>query len=445
MNRELLSFVRENALLSPGDRVACAVSGGPDSMCMLWALYQVREALGISLSCVHYDHGLRPGSADDAAFVRDFCAEYEIPFVCGRGDVAREALPGESVELAARRLRYAFLESAAPEGLIATAHTADDNLETVLLRLTRGTSLRGLGGIPVRQGRIIRPILFAERRRVLEFLASEGVPYRTDETNDTDFCPRNRIRRHVIPLLRAENPNVAAQTLSLSRTLRAEDACLSALAGEALDGAAVPGGWSCERLNALDPVLRRRALFAVLQACGAAEPAERHLELLDALVSSPDPSARASFPGGLTLARRYDLLAADDGAPGAIDPVSLPVPGTVRVPGFTVTCAPPAPVRAVQNAPYAFSLRYAAIRGGLTVRSRRTGDRLQLPGGSRSLKRLMIDRKIPAAARAGVPVLAVGAEIAAAAFIGADQRYLAQPGELAVEITIEKEEKTYAE
>ena len=146
MNRDLCAFVRANDLIPPGAHVTCAVSGGPDSMCMLWVLRQVRDELDITLSCAHYDHGLRESSAADADFVRDFCADHDIPFLCGRGDVAKEALPGESIELAARRLRYAFLHGCAPEGLIATAHTADDNLETVLLRLIRGTSPRGLGG-----------------------------------------------------------------------------------------------------------------------------------------------------------------------------------------------------------------------------------------------------------------------------------------------------------
>lgn len=444
MNRELLSFVQANGLIAPGDRVTCAVSGGPDSMCLLWALYQLRDTLGITLACAHYDHGLRGQSAADAAFVRDFCEKHSIPFLCGHGDVASEARTGESIELAARRLRYAFLLAAAPEGLIATAHTADDNLETVLLRLTRGTSPRGLGGIPVRRGRIIRPILFADRAQVLEYLTAERVPYRIDETNDTDFCPRNRIRHHVVPLLRQENPNVAAQVLSLSHALRAEDAYLSEQACDALELARTPDGWSCSAINALPAVLRRRVLFAILQDIGAAEPTERHLSLLDSLVSSADPSAQASFPGGAVLSRRYDLLTFAD-APAALPPTAVNIPGVNSLPGYTVTCSEPCTVQTVWNQPYRFSLRYDLIRSGLCVRGRRIGDRIHLPGGSRSLKRLMIDKKIPASLRDALPVLATADGIAAVAGIGADQRFLAQPGESAVEITIEKEDETYDE
>lgn len=168
------------------------------------------------------------------------------------------------------------------------------------------------------------------------------------------------------------------------------------------------------------------------------------MELLDSLVSSPDPSARASFPGGAVLTRRYDLLTPAD-APAALPPTPLPVPGTSRLPGFTITCSEPGAAQTVWNQPDRFSLRFDLIRSGLCVRSRRTGDRMQLPGGSRSLKRLMIDRKIPASLRGALPVLAAADGIAAVAGVGADQRFLAQPGELAVEIKIEKEDETYDE
>ena len=443
MKDRLRRFIADHALIEPGDRVTCAVSGGADSMCLLWALCALCDPLQIELRCAHYNHGLRKTADRDEAFVRAFCKQYEIPFFAEKGNVTAQKRPGESPELAARRLRYDFLLRISKGGKLATAHTADDNLETVLLRLCRGTSPRGLGGIPVRHGNIIRPILFAERADILRFLAEEGVEFREDETNALDFCPRNRIRHDVVPLLRRENPAVAELTLSLSRTLREEDGYLSRLANEALDECRTDGGWSCERLNALDPALRRRALFAILQACGPEPPTERHLAALSALVAAADPSARADFPG-FTLARRYDILRISAPEAGTIPPIPLAIPGTTRAVGWTVVCSQPCTAEKSVNSPTAFALRYDAIQGCL-LRSRLPGDAMRLPGGSRSLKRLMIDRKIPAALRSAVPVLAVGTEIAAVALIGADLRYLAKPGELAVEITIEKEENAYAE
>ena len=443
MRDRLRAFVRENGLISPGDRITCAVSGGADSMCMLWALYGLRDSLQIELRCAHYNHGLRETADRDEEFVLEFCKRYDIPFFTEKGNVNENKRPGESPELAARRLRYDFLRRVSDGGRIATAHTADDNLETVLLRLCRGTSPRGLGGIPVRRGNVIRPILFAERGEILRFLAEEGVEYCEDETNALDFCPRNRVRHRVVPLLRQENPAVALSVLSLSRTLREEDALLSRLASEALDECRTEAGWSCEGLNALDPALRRRALFAILQESGLETPAERHLAALSALVFSDDPSAKADF-SGFAMERRYDTLCVSAPAPGAIAPVPLPVPGTARAAGWTVVCSQPHIIEKSVDSPTAFALRYDLIEG-ILLRSRLPGDAMRLSSGCRSLKRLMIDRKIPAVLRPGVPVLAVGADIAAAALIGADSRFLAKPGELAVVISIEKEGNAYAE
>ena len=437
MKDKLRRFVEENQLISPGDRVTCAVSGGADSMCMLWALYRLREELQIELNCAHYNHGLRDSAERDEAFVLAFCEKFSIPFLCEKGDVNADKLPGESPELAARRLRYDFLRRVSKDGKIATAHTADDNLETVLLRLCRGTSLRGLGGIPVLRDNIIRPLLFAEREDILRFLAEEGVDYCEDETNAEDFCPRNRVRHSVVPLLRQENPAVARSVLSLSRTLREEDGFLSRLAREALDECKTDGGWSCEKLNALDPALRRRALFAILQESGLETPEQSHLELLSDLAASPDPSGKACFPG-LILERRYDTLCVSAPAPDAILPTPLPIPGTTRAAGWTVTCSQPHIIDKTVNTPNTFTLRYGMPDPGLRLRSRMPGDEMRLSGGSRSLKRLMIDKRIPASLRIGVPVLTSGADIAAVALIGADVRFLANPGELAVEITIER-------
>ena len=129
---ELRWFIRENALIAPGDRITCAVSGGADSMCMLRALCKLRSILQIELFCAHYNHGMRDTADRDEAFVRAFCEQSGIPFFSEKGNVTDNKLPGESLELAARRLRYDFLRRVSGGGRIATAHTADDNLETVL-------------------------------------------------------------------------------------------------------------------------------------------------------------------------------------------------------------------------------------------------------------------------------------------------------------------------
>lgn len=441
MMDELRRFILREALIAPGNTVTCAVSGGADSMALLWALHGLRESMGFGLRCAHYNHGLRGDADEDEAFVRDFCARHGIEFVCERGNVRADQRNGESLELAARRLRYEFLFRAAQGGLLATAHTADDNLETLLLRLTRGTSPRGLGGIPVRSGSLIRPLLFAERTEIMAFLDAEGIPHREDSTNGTDFCPRNRIRHHVIPLLREENPAVADAALALSQVMREEDAYLSALADDALHRAETPEGYDCAALLALPPVLRRRVLFAILQYSGVEVPTRRHLELLAGLLRSDDPSASADFPG-VTLARCYGVLHVQPQSPEPIPTTPLAIPGVTHIPqaGLRIICSEAKIFEKPENTPIQFRLSCDMIKGGVVVRSRMTGDTLTLSGGSRSLKRLMIDKKIPADRRMLVPVLADETGVLAVGGIGADVRRLAGSGERAIQIQIEKED-----
>ena len=163
MLNELAAFMSRYDMVQPGDRVVCAVSGGADSMALLWAMYLLRDKLQICLSAAHFNHQLRGAESDrDEAFVRDFCDGYGIPFAAGSTPVTSGAT---GLEAAAREARYAFLRSL--PGKIATAHTADDNAETVLMHMVRGTGLKGLGGITPVSGVLIRPMLTVTRAQVL--------------------------------------------------------------------------------------------------------------------------------------------------------------------------------------------------------------------------------------------------------------------------------------
>ena len=205
MLNKLERFIRQHRLLASGDRVICAVSGGADSMALLFGLYLLREKMNLSLEAAHFNHGLRGTESDeDEAFVRDFCLGLDIPFHCGRGQV----VPGKKgLEAAAREARYSYLTGLG--GKLATAHTADDNAETVLLHMLRGTGLKGLGAIAPVRGNIIRPMLSITRQQLLDFLNEYHIQYRTDSSNLGDEFLRNRLRHHVMPLLKQENPRLA--------------------------------------------------------------------------------------------------------------------------------------------------------------------------------------------------------------------------------------------
>jgi len=440
---KVLAWCREQALFSPGERVVCAFSGGADSTAMLCCLASLRGEMKISLSAAHFNHGLRGAESDrDEAFCRDFCRERSIPFTAGRGNVAARAREtGESTEQAARELRYEFLLSLSGDK-VATAHTADDNLETILMNFTRGTGLRGLSGIPPVRGRLARPLLCVSRAEIEAYLVEAGVSHVEDSTNADDGCLRNRLRHHVVPLLRAENPSLTADTALLAARLRADEDCLTAQAAELLAASSEGNGsWRVAPLLAApEPVLARCAA-QVLTLAGLTRPTAGHVRSILAVLRSESPSARCALPDGAEFCRRYGtaLLVREKRA-ATWAPVVLPLSGSTVLPaaGLRVFCEGPLPAGA-PGTPEHFSLRADRMTGGILLRPRHPGDVMRLPGGAKRLSRLQIDRKIPAAMRDLLPVLEVNGEIAAAAGIGGDTRFLARPGETAYLISIRKE------
>ena len=386
MRNKLLKFIREQNLIAPGDTVICAVSGGADSVAMLFALYLLREKLGITLEAAHFNHNLRgEESLRDETFVRELCARYEIPLHVASGEIH----PGKKgLEAAARDARYAFLESL--PGKIATAHTADDNAETILMHLVRGTGLKGLGGIAPQRGKLIRPMLGITRREVEDFLAEWHLPHVEDSTNETDAFLRNRLRHHVMPLLQAENPRIAENLSQMALRLREDEACLTRQSHyETLP--------EVEILRTLPPAVRTRMLERFLKENGVREPEDVHIAQAEALVFSESPSASAAFPGGVTLSRQYGYLTANPTGE-AFTPVTLTCPGSAEAAGIRITCEPAGELAQSEN------LLTVCPSGKISIRPRQTGDKIRLSGGSKSLKKLFIDRKIPAAVRERIPV-----------------------------------------
>ena len=386
MLNKLQTFIRKNGLLEKGDSVVCAVSGGADSMALLWAMYLLREKLDIRLSAAHFNHRLRgEESHRDEAFVRQFCQDYQIPFYCGSAQVT----PGKKgLEAAARDARYAFLQQL--PGKIATAHTANDNAETLLMHLVRGTGLKGLGGISPIRGNLIRPMLSVTRQDVLAFLDEYSIPYVQDSSNETDQFLRNRIRHSVMPLLEQENPSLAENLSATALRLRQDEQALEALTPVTAD---------VEQLREMEPAQRSRALTRILEQWGVREPEAEHIALMEQLVFSGKPSARAEFPQGVLVRRNYGTLE-KGGEVKAAQPVVLTCPGVTEWSGLRIFCEP---ARENVLQPNRFTVR---CEGTVVARSRQPGDTMRLPGGTKSLKALFIDRKIPAPERQSVLVIA---------------------------------------
>lgn len=299
----------EQGLIAAGDRLLVAVSGGPDSLSLLHALHTLKSELGLAdLQAAHLDHGLRgEASAADAAFVQTFCDERGIPCHQGQADVAALAHQRKiSKQAAARAARYGFLDAAAEPihaNKIATAHTQDDQAETILLNILRGTGLDGLRGIPVRRGRYIRPLLGVSRADVLAYCETHGLTPRLDASNLTTHYTRNRLRLELLPQIERDyNPAVRDALLRLSEIAARDADYLRAQATATLPEVTLASDAAClvldcAKLRRLHPSLLRHVLRAAfLLSRGTLEGiAHEHLEPLCAAVLG-----RQRLPFGLT-------------------------------------------------------------------------------------------------------------------------------------------------
>lgn len=408
MLTDLAQQLQKYDMIRTGDSVVCAVSGGADSMALLMAMYVLKEKLGITLSAAHFNHHLRGEESDrDEAFVRDFCHRLDIPLFVGSADVA--AGP-KGLEAAAREARYAFLASLS--GKVATAHTADDNAETVLMHLVRGTGLKGLGGIAPVNGKYIRPMLNVTRQQVEAFLEEYHVPFVEDSSNAGDDFLRNRLRHHVMPLLKQENPKISENVSAMAQRLRLDEAALAAAA--AYDD--LP---TVSELKQKPQTVRSRMLERFLKENGVKEPEAQHISLAEKLVFSDNPSASGDFPGGVTIRRNYGRLEAA-AEPAPLETAALPLNGEVRLAGLRIVCGP---AKDIVNSGTVFTV---CPKGQMVVRCRRSGDEICLSGGTRSLKKLFIDRKIPARERPQVPVIADDEGVLGVYGIGADRSRMAK-------------------
>lgn len=327
LEQKALCALRQYSLFSQGDRIAVGVSGGADSVALLRFLAALRPQFGWDLVVCHIHHGLRGAEADrDECFVRALAEQLGLPCAVSRIDAAALALRDHiSVEEAGRMARYAFFAQTAGEGgRIATAHTLDDSIETVLMNLVRGTGLRGLCGIPRIRGNIVRPLLDCTRAEVEDYLGALGQPYCTDSTNLTDDYTRNRIRHDILPRLCALNPNFPGAMARMLPRLAAQQAltdCLAAQSAQQLHAAC--GGLSRQGLSALPEPVCDRLLLRLLE--------QNRLPVSAAAVERMTETLRTG--GKLDLAARSwffvaqgDLAAVIYAPPDGIPPVPVPLP-----------------------------------------------------------------------------------------------------------------------
>ena len=420
------SFLEER--LSRGGRVLCAVSGGLDSMCLLHYAAAWGRERDVFVAAAHFNHRLRPTADRDEAFVRNWCAGEGIPFFAGAGDtrVLMEA-EGLSVEEAARKLRYAFLqETAEREGFdaVLTAHNGDDNAETVLLNLVRGAGVRGLAGIPRERDGILRPLLESTRQELAAYAAAHGVPHVEDETNaDPEAAARNLVRLRVMPLLRQVNSRAVEHMAGTAARMREAEAGLEDLTERYLRAVSVRPGRVTVPLGKLAEVpafLRPRVLLGMFELLGVGRKdiGAVHLEALGRLWDGHGNDARISLPHGVTARLAASRLILET-LPPPLSRAEL-VPGCpLEWGGYTVTLLD-------HRRGEGLALRPGPQWEAVAVAPCDPGERLILPethGGARSVKRLCLDRRIPLTERDRLPAVYVGERLAAVWRLGVDHAF----------------------
>ncbi|TMW69941.1 tRNA lysidine(34) synthetase TilS [Alteribacter natronophilus] len=430
MKQTVDRFIEKHGLLSAGAKVLAAVSGGPDSAALLHYLVSRKEELGLRLLVLHVDHGLRgAASRQDRMFVETLSRSHGVQCITAEPDVKKEAeKSGTSLQEAARYCRYRFFEQVMNEyegDYLVTAHHGDDQVETMLMRQVRGAA-GGMKGIPVKRpfaaGILVRPFLAVEKDSLIAYCRENGIEYRIDPTNEKDSYTRNRFRKEVLPFLKEENPKVHERFQQQSEWLAEDDDFLGELAEEGLEKAVT--GKNPEQVTLSIPEflsmpnpLQRRAFHLILNYLSKDTEKSMarsiHMNAFSDLLRQTHPSGNLDLPGAVSVRRSYGVCVISSGAesPGRnTDSWQLPESGMVVFKEGKIEVSNALSEEYSSPVPESLWTYYGdrnLLRLPLTVRFRKAGDRLVPFGmtGSRKLKDLLIDKKVPRDLRDRWPVI----------------------------------------
>lgn len=427
-------FEKKNGLFAQYDHYLIAFSGGADSSALLDFVCKYAVEHGSTVRAAHFNHGLRGDEAKrDAEFCRVICQRKGVEFTLGEGDtraLAREK--GLSLEAAARELRYAYLaEEAKKDGsLILTAHNSDDNLETILFNIIRGSGLKGASGIPPRRDNIARPLLCCSRTEILNYCKENGILFVTDSTNLADDCSRNIIRHKVLPVLTSLNPAAVECAARTAQLLREDEEYLSAAAEALLNEAQNQAGTSCAILSAAGAPVRTRAIAMWFAQKGAA-PTYKDITEAERLIKAGGGHRTLA---GIRLNACKGLLTSGDEV-HEMAPVALRV-GENWIQGRRIILKICQNEEKNNNMHFISSLNCDKIAGQLVARSRMPGDYFHSNGVGKPLKKWFNEYGVPVSMRNRLIVIADDSGPVFVERFGADERYAAVSGCTALSVEI---------
>ena len=457
MLKKVENFIEKQEMLMPFDAIVVGVSGGADSVCLLTCLHRLREQYQLKLYAVHVNHMLRGMEADeDEAFVGDLCKSLSIPLHCVHEDVKRLAeISGTTIEEAGRNLRYLSFEQECERvkaHKIAVAHNRNDNAETVLFHLFRGTGLTGMTGIPKKRGQIIRPLLCVTREEIENFLLKENISYRTDSTNLSNDYTRNKIRLSILPIVTKEiNERAIEHITSLSDQLTEVANYLDQVTEREFRKIATlsKGKVTLElkEFSSYEDLIKREILRKAIKSISGLKDVEM-IHLTDgAHLSKCQVGKEIHLPNHIILKRGYNTLIVYDSqlyserkdGDRNIQPVEIPLTldhedsmkkGTVqRVDflgkGFEIRLFPYEKSLAIPKNSYTKWYDYDKIRDAVVLRTRREGDFLMIhpQGKTKSLKSLLVDQKIPREERDKIPLVVCDSHVLWAVGVRSSEAY----------------------
>lgn len=421
IRRRVKEFIDSNNMLENGDSVVIGVSGGADSMCLLFLLYGFREEMDLKLSVIHIEHGIRgKESKADADFVKQECEKLQIPVKIIETDAPALAKEnGQSVEEAGREVRYDAFSKAGTDR-IAVAHHENDEAETLLFNLFRGSGIRGIGGISPVNGKIIRPLLVLSRDEIERFNKENGIAYHTDSTNSDNSYSRNSIRNEIIPKALKINDKALEHMCQTAESMREADDFISK-SSEVYYEKYVSAG-NDGRSLCMDMSIFEEAHTVIAQTCirrmigvlagRLKDIARTHAEEVISLKDKPS-GRQVSLPYELTARREFNKIRIfiDDAA----DVHEIAVePGRqiILADGQTVTVTlSDKKMGEIPNLPYTKWFDYDKIKNAVVFRTRRTGDMIDIKNARKKLKDVMINDKIPVYERDRLLLLADGCDI----------------------------------